>query len=521
MHKPTLIAVPIVRDTSPLAQQVASARAAGADLVELRVDLIRDVDAVEALLTADASRTFILTIRAAEEGGAWDGSDAERVALYERLGLRLPGYVDVELRTWQRSANLRQKLGLVCARRTGGEARAAEDRPRNELILSMHDFSRFPADLDAATVDLLAAGAAICKVAFTADDATDALRMLAWTHRHASHRVIGIAMGAGGAASRVLARKAGAFLSFAAADGETGSAPGQIPVDVLRGLYRWDAIRARTAVFGVVGWPVGHSRSPAVHNALLAHHGIDGVYVPLPVAPSAAAYDRFMAAVEAEAWLDVRGLSVTLPHKEHAHDWLAARGYPLSDLGRRAGAVNTLVRSADGWRGENTDAAGALAALGAGGAAALRGARVLILGAGGVAATLAAALTDAGATVAVSNRTAARAAALASRLGCQAVTWEARGAWPHDLLINGTSVGMTPAADETPLPADALCAGAVVLDTVYTPAQTRLLREAAARGCQTVSGLEMFCAQAAAQHRAWHGNEPDARVLRTAAGGVR
>lgn len=520
MTKTTMLAVPLTRCDPPLEVQLDTALAAGAELVELRVDQIGDADAVARLLETRPTGRFVLTVRGRDEGGAWDGDDAERIALIERLGLLTPGYVDVELATWRRSANLRQKVGLVC-RRTDHPA-DADERRKNKLILSMHDFSGIPDDLEARFAELAETPAAVVKIAVAAGDACDALRVLDLLHRHAAaHPVIALGMGEGGLLTRVLARKFGAFLSFAALQAGGESAPGQPTIEDMRNLYGWDRIAPPTRVFGVIGWPVSHSRSPHVHNAAMQAAGIDGVYVPAPVRPTYEAFAAFMDGVEARPWLDASGFSVTIPHKEHALLWLEQRGGEISPLTRGCGAVNTLVRTPHGWRGENTDGAAALAALsdalGWSGDARPEG-LVEVLGAGGAARAVAAALRECGAAVVVTNRTPERAERLAAELGCGVRPWEQRAAADVDAIIQCTRVGMTPDAAESPVPAERLRPDLIVLDTVYTPRQTRLLREARERGATTIDGGEMFLRQAAAQFRLWHGRDPDAAVMRAALG---
>ncbi len=510
----------LVHADVPLERQIDLALARGADLVELRVDRIGDVDAVEAALRSRPGGNLIVTVRCAEEGGAWDGGDDERIALIERLGLLTPGYIDIELATWNRSANVRQKIGLVCRADRSASRAARLERPRNALILSHHDFRGTPAALDALLDAFGSAPAAIAKLALLAREASDAMRVLDLMRRRAHERpLIALSMGEAGLIPRVLAARFGGFATFAALERGREAAPGQPTLDELAGTYRWRALSARTAVFGVVGWPVAQSRGPQVHNDWMRRAGIDGVYLPWPVGPRAEDWDRFVDAVGVEGAYGIRGLSVTIPHKEHALAWLTTRGRPVSAFARRAGAVNTLVRAPDGmWRGENTDGAGVLESLAGalGGAARLSGLRVEILGAGGAARAAAAALLDAGASVALVNRTAARAAALAAELGCAWRAWEARGSDRPDVLVNCTRVGMAPSADESPMPSERLLGVGVVLDSVYTPSNTRLLQDARACGCAVVEGIEMFVHQAARQFEFWHGcaaDPDDARKL--------
>lgn len=517
----TLLAAPLVHIHPPLTEQVQRALADGADLVELRADCIDDSGAIEDFLRAPSRPPCILTLRSAAEGGRFDGTDADRIALMERLGLLIPGYIDVELDTWNRSANLRQKLGLVCDM-GGPQPLHALDRPRNRLILSRHDWTGARSDDPGRTIDeLLNIQGAIAKAAFTARDATDALRVLAALHarRGTGREMIAIAMGEAGIASRVLAGKFGGFLSFAALDQSAASAPGQLTLRRMGDVYRWNSIRAASRVFGVVGWPVSHSRSPQVHNAGFDAAATDAVYVPLPVEPTQAAFDRFADYVDVHPELDISGLSITIPHKPHALRWLLDRGYEISTFAQRAGAVNTLSRAADGrWRGDNTDGVGAVAALRAslGAAASLAGARAAVLGAGGAARGVAAALLAEGAHVTIYNRTHTAADALSADLGCASQSWEERDRISASIIVNCTSVGMGAAAGESPLPAGALRAGMTVLDTVYSPRRTALLRDAGAAGAAAIEGTEMFLEQAAAQFELWIGQPAPRQAMRQA-----
>ncbi len=261
--------------------------------------------------------------------------------------------------------------------------------------------------------------------------------------------------------------------------------------------------RARLA--GVVGWPVGHSLSPRLHGFWLDHHGIDGAYLPLAVAPQ-----HFEAALRGLGDVGFRGVNVTIPHKQAA----LALCDEAAPLATRIGAVNTLVFEDGRLKGSNTDAFGFLENLRQGVPAWDPAAGpALILGAGGAARAVAVALLDAGAPeLRLANRTAARAEALAEELGGQvtAVPWEARGAALRDLalLANTTSLGMTgqPPLD---LDLDPLPTGAVVTDIVYAPLETDLLARARARGNPAVDGLGMLLHQARPGFEAWFGVAPE------------
>ena len=255
---------------------------------------------------------------------------------------------------------------------------------------------------------------------------------------------------------------------------------------------------ARTA--GILGWPVGHSRSPRLHGLWLRRHAVDGAYLPLPVPP-----DRFAGAVRALADLGFRGANVTIPHKEAAF----AVCTTLDATAHRAGAVNTLVFRDGAIEGSNTDGFGFLAncAEAAPGWTPDAG-PVVILGAGGSARAITAALLDAGCPgITLVNRTPARAEALARARGGPISVADAPPLAGAAMLVNTTSLGM---AGQPPLSIDlaALPREAVVADIVYVPRETPLLAAARARGLAAVDGLGMLLHQARPGFAAWFGVTP-------------
>lgn len=265
-------------------------------------------------------------------------------------------------------------------------------------------------------------------------------------------------------------------------------------------------ISGKAKLAGVIGWPVGHSRSPRLHGYWLHHLGIDGAYVPLAVKP-----EDFEIVLRALPRMGFAGANVTVPHKEQA---LALADH-VEPLARRIGAVNTLVVRSDGSvEGRNTDAFGFLANLrhGAPHWDPAAGPAV-VLGAGGAARAVCAALVDAGVPeIRLVNRSTARAQQVAAEIGgtFTVLPWERRSLALEcaNLLVNTTTLGMT---GQPPLEVDlsALPLHAVVNDIVYAPLMTDLLVEAAARGNKVVDGLGMLLWQAAPGFEAWFGVKPE------------
>jgi shikimate dehydrogenase len=264
-----------------------------------------------------------------------------------------------------------------------------------------------------------------------------------------------------------------------------------------------------TTYLGVCGWPVAHSRSPAMQNAALAAAGLDDWrYQRLPLPP-----ELFAETVRALPAAGFRGVNVTIPHKEAA---LALAG-EASEAARAIGAANTLTFEPGGAIvADNTDAPGLLEALPCDPA----GRRALVLGAGGAGRAAVYALRAAGAAdVAVWNRTRSRAEALAADLGARVVD----RAEPADILVNCTSVGLRePAATfkALPLDADSLLAGSCVVDMVYRDGGTRLLEAARTRGASVVDGLEILLAQGAASFERWTGRPAPREAMRDAVGTI-
>ncbi len=508
----TLLAVPITRSTTD--QAVADVRRAvgdfGADAIELRLDHMTEVDLPTVMAAVPNGVTVIATARDPAEGGVRPLDDGQRVATLLDAARLHPDYLDVELATWRRSPEARERLEPLL---DGPPGRPGQDRSCR-LILSAHDFDGRPADIDDRVTAIEAEPCRVVKIVWQAESICDVYKCFELM-RSSRKPVIAIAMGEAGVASRVLAKKFGAFLSFSAIDEGAGSAPGQVGIDVMTRLYRWDQIGPDTPVYGVIGCPIAHSMSPAIHNAAMAQRGIDGVYLPFRVEPGYENFEAFVRGAMDRAWMDLGGLSVTIPHKENA---LRLVGDAAEPLARQIGAVNTLVfNGPDEVRGLNTDYAGALDALTDTldcKRTDLGGTRVAVLGAGGAGRGLVAALRHYNCAVTIYNRTYSRAEALAAEFECRAEPLENARSLDARIVVNTTSVGMHPNVDETPLPADALRPDMVVFDNVYNPMETRLLREAAEIGCQTVSGVDMFVNQAYAQFEAWTGRAAPRELMR-------
>ena len=480
----THLCVPIIEPTAQAALERMRELPRYVGLVEVRLDYIWKARPNAAGAAVDAlclgkDRPIIVTLRPEREGGLCGAPEGQRMELLRRAARAGADFIDVELDSVA-------ALGEV-----GGKTRR---------IVSQHDFSGTPGDLESLHRRALQAGADVVKIAVRARDITDCFPVIELLKRHAGAvPTIALSMEEEGLITRVLAPKFGAFLSFASMAEGKGSAPGQVSFREMEELYRFSSINPSTPLYGVVANPVAHSMSPAIHNAAFAALGLDGVYLPLKVTDPA----RFLKGFER---YDLRGLSVTIPHKGA----MAALMDELDDLSASVGAVNT-VSYRDGRRlGSNTDVAAALQTLeGAcrrAGLLPMAGRTVLLLGAGGAGRAMAHALTGLAGRLVIANRTVERAERLCEELGAECCGLDEIQGLAPDIVINTTSVGMHPHVDASPVPASMLRRGMVVFDAVYNPIETLLLREAREAECVTVAGFEWFVRQAATQFETWTGH---------------
>ena len=436
-----------------------------ADMFECRLDLISGFDLRQ--LLRSTRRPALVTCRPQWEGGAFAGSEDERMAILSEAADLGAQYIDLEAKI--------------------GPRRVREFKKRHRgvrVIVSQHHFGPDTPDPRRAFNALRKLNAFAVKLAFESTDARDiavVARFLGYAWR-SKVRAIAVAMGEAGESSRILYRRFGGWATFAAAELGASSAPGQIPASIMKTLYSAGRLTPKTKIFGLVGNPVRYSRGILLFNPLFQKAKINAVYCRFAVED----LQGFMADVSSE----IAGLSVTKPHKQEIMKYLAE----MDESSAGIGAVNTLLRKQQRFCGANTDAAGALDAIEE--KMPVRGRSMLVLGAGGTARAIAWEAIRRGATILITNRTHERAVALAESLGASAVLLE--NIHKAEIVANATSSGMTPQEENTPLPAGSVQMK-LAFDAVYNPVETRFLREARMAGAETVSGLEMYIHQAARQ----------------------
>lgn len=260
-------------------------------------------------------------------------------------------------------------------------------------------------------------------------------------------------------------------------------------------------IDQQTSLYGVIGNPVGHSRSPLMHNAAFSATGLNAVYLAFET-------EDVEGCLRGMRALHIKGMSVTIPHKSAVIPYLDE----IDPLAKMIGAVNTIVNENGKLVGYNTDARGAAQALEE--KIDLTGRNCLILGAGGAARAIGFMLREKGVRLTVTNRSHERGKELASALGCPYFHLNKLDEGRPDLLIQTTSVGMYPHIDRSPAPERILKPGLVVMDIIYNPLETKLVKTAQARGCVTIGGLSMFIHQGAEQFKLWTGVTPPVSVMK-------
>jgi len=430
----------------------------------------------------------ILTFRPSEQGGYRKLSREARMTFWRTQAPRGDGV------WWDLEADIARELSPDWS----------------HTIVSHHDFSRVPTNLSEIYERLAQTPARVLKIAVQANEIVDCIPIFELIDRARSdaREIVAIAMDNAGIATRILGPSRGAFLTYGALDDQSATAPGQVNARNLRSLYRIDEIDNETMVCGLVGLPVLHSVSPHIHNAAFASEGVKGVYLPFEVADLHSFLKRMVHPRTRELDWNLRGLSVTAPHKQAVMpylDWIEPDA-------KEIGAVNTVVVQNDRLLGYNTDAGGLLEPLlrrfGS-----LTDKNVAIIGAGGAARAAIWALQQQKAMVTLFARNLAKAAQfnVSSRALAPASFKD------YDIVINATPLGSGAHIDQTPATQQQLNGARLVYDLVYNPMETRFSREAREAGCKILGGLEMLVAQARIQFELWTGSKASSSAMYDAA----
>jgi 3-dehydroquinate dehydratase/shikimate dehydrogenase len=471
-----------------VALEIQEAAKRGAKFIELRLDFLARAPDLKRLLH-NKPCPIICTIRRLADGGRWKGTEEARHMMLRQCIVGGFDWVDLETDV----ADTIRRFGSV------------------KRIVSYHNTEGVPDDLETIYEKMSQQDADVLKIAVAGQKPEDNLRVLNLI-RNAKKPTVAHCMGDFGFPSRILSLKYGSPFMYCAFNTERSIAPGLPSFDDVKNLYHIDAINADTQVFGVIGDPVGHSLSPLLHNKLFRKLGVNAIYLPFRVPRGK--LETFLNAFDA---LPVKGYSVTIPHKEAA----VTLAKHKDELVGKSYAANTLIRGDDGFHAFNTDYTAVVETINAylppkedGTAVTVEGRMVLVLGAGGIARAVCHALKQAGAALTITNRTSERATKLAAEVEARTIEWGGRHVVQAEIIINCTSVGMHPNVDESPFHGSALQPGLIVFDSVYNPESTLLVKEARARGCRVITGVELFVRQAWHQFRHFTGREPSLESMR-------
>ena len=457
---------------------------------ELRLDYLREYDGLEAqlheMLLRSRSPHTIATCRRAEAGGLFAGSAEDQAVVLEAAVRAGCQWVDIEMESVRRA----------------GVAVLSRFRPAR-VIVSQHNFRKTP-PLSDIYRRLSRLPVAIVKIATHARNLSDNLRFqrLLRGRRGRGPKLVAFALGPSGLPSRLLSLRWGCPFAYASAGSLSAVAPGQLPAEVMRSVYRVEHLDHRTQLYGVVGSRASMSLSPAMQNAAFQAKHVNAVYLPCET-------NHLRDFLSFARHLGFAGFSVTMPFKRAIIpelDW-------VDPLASQIGACNTVAVQHGKWMGWNTDAAAVVEVLTK--RLRLAGSRILILGAGGAARSAACALRAEGAAVFIAARREAAARTLARSVSAQVVPWGSAEGLDVDAVINSTPVGMAPHVDALPIDLARLRVR-VVFDMVYYPQETRLLADARGRGLTTISGLEMLVAQGGRQFEIWTGQSAPRALMEQA-----
>ena len=457
-----------------------------ANYLELRLDYLKVSD-----LTVSNLRKWvrlgevpvIATLRRKANGGEFAGTEAEQMEILKGAVEANVAFLDVEIETIENYLH--------------GEFTLLKKSP-TRLIASYHNFEETPASLESIYLRLLQVKPDVLKIATLARSFSDNLRLLELIERTRKQdlSIIAVAMGELGVYSRIVGPSRGALLTYGSMGKET--APGQPSVYDLNHVYALDEIDEETRFYGVIGYPVGHSLSPHIHNAAFRERGLNARYLPFPI-QDLQDFSPYLKRLG--------GFSITIPHK------VAILRYvdQLDSTVKMTGAANTLVKHGDDLWAYNTDVHGIRYALRKPLEEGIH--QATLLGAGGAARSAAIVLKEANCQVTVLGRDPKKTRSFADEFGFECDSLCQAAKYRGDLLINATPLGMSPGIEQTPLLDENSIRYRYVFDMVYNPLETRLMRQSRGKAA-AIGGIEMFVAQAAKQFELWTGLEPPRELMR-------
>ncbi len=489
----------IAENVEEAIKQIKQAELQGAEIIEIRLDYLSG-DMNFGKLADSTPLPIIWTLRCDSEGGKFTGGIESQLTILLDAIKAGGNYIDIEYHRWIEAYELKKHFT--------NEIQKLKASGRDiKIIFSFHDFTGTPHWIS-ALVERIEKDkyCDIVKVACKINNICENFYIFDLLKLQTTP-TIAIGMGNLGKISRILTPKFNGYLTFAALDESKTSAPGQLTIEELKKEYQWGKINKNTLIAGVIGYPVEHSLSPQMHNRIYDKMNVNAVYLKFEVNPRLGDFALFMDFVRRRADYGFLGLSITIPHKRNALQYLNEHNFKVEALAEKIGAVNTIIFHPDGRvEGANTDYIGAIRAIEerAGlNAEKLKDKKVAILGAGGVARAIVCAMKYYGANVTIYNRTESKAKSLAEEFDCEYKPWNERNNLRADILINCTSLGMKGYDQISPIDEKAITENMIVFDTVYIPMDTPLIKTAKGKGAKVIEGMYMLIYQAIEQIKLW------------------
>ncbi|MBL7006093.1 MAG: shikimate dehydrogenase [Spirochaetia bacterium] len=456
------------------------------DVIELRVDMLEGEIPIDTIVRFPVlvEKPVILSCRKEKDGGKFSQGERTRLTLLRKIVKGKFSYIELE-----------EDMGR-------NELETIIKQNGIEIIRSFYDFTGVPGNIFKRMQKISQQGE-IPKAAVTPKSFADTARIFEGeTELKNIEKKILLGMGDFGVPTRILYKRTGSLFGFCSAPGSTRGVPGYLTPELMKNLYKADTISHKTAIYGIIGNPVMHTASPAIHNPGFHKLGIDAVYIPFLV-------DSVRSFFAFSEKIGIKGFSVTIPHKQNVLPYLGV----ISNEVKQIGSCNTVVQTKKLWKGINTDYYGFLHPI----QEDLETGTIkkaLVIGAGGAARSVVWALRNYGCSVYIVNRTFETAARLAARTGSAAVPKSELALLSlkdsqnkPDLVVQTTSVGMEPTVGQDPSEEYIFNGDEIVYDLIYKPRRTRFINRASQAGCRIVYGYEMLYAQGLLQFKTFTGKE--------------
>lgn len=487
----TEICIPITAKT--VEQAIADLKEAEklADLVELRIDCIKNIDEDKLKkLLEKKNRKIIVTCRPENLCGSFVGNEKNRINLLKKAIELDCDYIDIELES---NKNVIKDI--------------IQNKTNSKIIISHHNLKKTPPidELNNKYSEIKKLNPDLAKIVTLANSIND--NFIIFDLLKNKNDLVAFCMGLRGQISRILAGKYGSKITFAALKEGRESASGQITMEEMKSIYNINLIDNETKIVGVIGEFAENSMSKYMHNANFKEKELNFVYMPFKVRK-----EELKEFIKNFRKFGFKGSSVTIPHKEEIMKYIDE----IDKTAEQIGAINTIVNNNGKLIGYNTDYYGAIEALKE--KTELKNKKVLVVGAGGGARAVIYGMKKEKANIIITNRTIGKAKRLAKEFDIKydKIKNMKKLIQNNGIIINTTSVGMAPNTNESVIKENDLVNGKIIMDIVYKPTETKLINQAKKANCKTITGDRMLIYQAIGQFKLWTGQEPNFKSMESA-----